>query len=116
MQKKQSQVQQAKYAAVHETRSHEDRRTAAELSARLQKLRTEHRDTAAQAAADLTEGSVNSSAQQAPVSPVKEKKAWPVKVAFLVDPSVAVLCSRAVISLMLSIANDSPQVFHFSLF
>ena len=84
MQKKQSQVQQAKYAAVHETRSHEDRRTAAELSARLQKLRTEHQDTAAQAAADLTQRSVSSSAQQAPLLPAKEKKPWPVKVVHLI--------------------------------
>ena len=80
MQKKQAQVQQAKYAAVHESRGHDDRRTAAELSARLQKLRTEHQDTAAQAASQLTTGPVSIDEGQEPLAPIKEKKPWPAKV------------------------------------
>ena len=80
VQKKQAQVQQAKYAAVHESRGHDDRRTAAELSARLQKLRTEHQDTTAQAAAQLTSGPVSVDEGQKPLAPIKEKKPWPAKV------------------------------------
>ncbi len=83
MQKKQSQVQHAKYAAVHESRSAEDRRTAAELSARLLKLRNEHKDTAAHVASELNQGPVSSGEPrlEGAVEPrAKQKEPWPVKV------------------------------------
>ncbi len=83
MQKKQSQVQHAKYAAVHESRTAEDRRTAAELSARLLKLRNEHKDTAAHVASDLNQGPVSSGQQSlegAAEPSAKQKEPWPVKV------------------------------------
>ena len=83
MQKKQSQVQHAKYAAVHESRTAEDRRTAAELSARLLKLRNEHKDTAAHVASELSQGPVSStepSLEGAAEQKVKQKEPWPVKV------------------------------------
>ena len=82
-QKKQSQVQPAKYAAVHEARTADDRRTAAELSARLLKLRNEHKDSAAHVAAELTQAPVssgNESAEAAVEQVAKEKKPWPAKV------------------------------------
>ncbi|DBA96914.1 hypothetical protein WJX82_005465 [Trebouxia sp. C0006] len=81
-QKKQSQVQHAKYAAVHESRTAEDRRTAAELSARLLKLRNEHKDTAAHVASDLNQGPVSSGQQSlegAAEPSAKQKEPWPVK-------------------------------------
>lgn len=83
VQKKQSQVQHAKYAAVHESRTAEDRRTAAELSARLLKLRNEHKDTAAHVASDLNQGPVSSGQQSlegAAEPSAKQKEPWPVKV------------------------------------
>ncbi|DBB00331.1 TPA: Sperm-associated antigen 17 [Trebouxia sp. C0004] len=82
-QKKQSQVQHAKYAAVHESRTAEDRRTAAELSARLLKLRNEHKDSAAHVASELNQGPVSSGEQRlegAPEPKAKQKEPWPVKV------------------------------------
>ncbi len=83
MQKKQSQVQHAKYAAVHESRTAEDRRTAAELSARLLKLRNEHKDTAAHVASELNQGPVSSgepSLEGSAEPMAKQKEPWPVKV------------------------------------
>jgi len=82
VQKKQSQVQHAKYAAVHESRTAEDRRTAAELSARLLKLRNEHKDTAAHVASDLNQGPVSSGepGEGAAEPRAKQKSPWPVKV------------------------------------
>ncbi|KAL0038853.1 hypothetical protein WJX79_010718 [Trebouxia sp. C0005] len=82
-QKKQSQVQHAKYAAVHESRTAEDRRTAAELSARLLKLRNEHKDTAAHVASELNQGPVSSgqqSSETAAEQGAKQKEPWPIKV------------------------------------
>ncbi len=86
VQKKQAQIQHAKYAAVHESRTADDRRTAAELSARLLKLRNEHKDSAAHVAAELTQGPVSSEEQNAEGQGTvevkgKEKKPWPAKVA-----------------------------------
>lgn len=83
VQKKQSQVQHAKYAAVHESRTAEDRRTAAELSARLLKMRNEHKDIAAHVASELNQGPVSSGEQNsdgAAEQRAKQKEPWPVKV------------------------------------
>ena len=83
VQKKQSQVQHAKYAAVHESRTAEDRRTAAELSARLLKLRNEHKETAAHVASELNQGPVSSgepSLEGAAEPMGKQKEPWHVKV------------------------------------
>ena len=82
-QKKQSLQKPAKYAAVHESRTAEDRRTAAELAARLTKLRTEHADSAAQVASEVSQpsgGSVEQTGPEAVERMVKEKKPWPAKV------------------------------------
>ena len=83
-------MQHAKYAAVHESRTADDRRTAAELSARLLKLRNEHQDSAAHVAADLTQGPVsndeqNTEEQEALEQKGKEKRPWPAKVGFLLS-------------------------------
>ncbi|KAL3155549.1 Sperm-associated antigen 17 [Trebouxia sp. C0009 RCD-2024] len=82
-QKKQSQQQPARYAAVHEARSAEDRRTAAELTARLTKLRNDHKDSAAHVASELSQPPPNNDKpiEAGAVEPVpKEKKPWPAKV------------------------------------
>ena len=82
-QKKQSLQKPAKYAAVHEARSAEDRRTAAELAARLTKLRTEHADSAAQVASEVSQpsgGSGNQKGTEAVEHVVKEKRSWSAKV------------------------------------
>ena len=82
-QKKQSLQKPAKYAAVHESRTAEDRRTAAELAARLAKLRNEHADTAAQVASEISQPSGGNDNQISPDAVehiVKEKKPWPAKV------------------------------------
>lgn len=83
VQKKQSQQQPARYAAVHEARSAEDRRTAAELTARLTKLRNDHKDSAAHVASELSQPPPNNDKpiEAGAVEPVpKEKKPWPAKV------------------------------------
>lgn len=83
LQKKQSLHQPAKYAAVHEARTAEDRRTAAELTARLTKLRNDHRDSAAHVASGLSQPQVSND-KEIEVGFVervpKEKKPWPTKV------------------------------------
>lgn len=82
-QKKQSLQKPAKYAAVHESRTAEDRRTAAELAARLTKLRNEHADSAAQVASEVSQPSGGDGDQIGPETAehvVKEKKPWPAKV------------------------------------
>lgn len=83
LQKKQSLQQPARYAAVHEARSAEDRRTAAELTARLAKLRNDHKDSAAHVASELSQPppSNDKRIEAGAVERVpKEKKPWPVKV------------------------------------
>lgn len=82
-QKKQSLQKPAKYAAVHESRTAEDRRTAAELAARLTKLRNEHADSAAQVAAEVSQPSGGDGSHTEPEAVelvVKDKKPWPAKV------------------------------------
>ena len=82
-QKKQSLQKPAKYAAVHESRTAEDRRTAAELAARLTKLRNEHADSAAQVASEVSQpsdGGRDETGPEAVERVVKEKKPWPAKV------------------------------------
>ena len=83
VQKKQSLHQPAKYAAVHEARTAEDRRTAAELTARLTKLRNDHKDSAAHVASELSQPppSDDKQIEAGAVERVpKEKKPWPAKV------------------------------------
>ena len=66
---------------MHESRTAEDRRTAAELAARLTKLRTEHKDSAAHAASQLDQPADSTDTQTGPPERfVKEKKPWPAKV------------------------------------
>lgn len=82
LQKKQSLIPPAKYAAVHESRTAEDRRTAAELTARLTKLRNEHKDSAAHVASEVSQpaAQVENQAEAETAEHKKERRPWPVKV------------------------------------
>ena len=82
LQKKQSLIPPAKYAAVHESRTAEDRRTAAELTARLAKLRNEHKDSAAHVASEISQPvvSIEDQAESGTVKLIKERRPWPDKV------------------------------------
>ena len=84
-------MQPAKYAAVHESRTAEDRRTAAELTARLTKLRNEHKDSAARVASEVSQPAVANVEETTPQSSPKQKQPWPVKVSFLTSVSHAAL-------------------------
>ena len=114
VQKKQSlQKATGKYAAVHESRTAEDRRTAAELSARLAKLRSEHTDSAAQVASELNQPSVSNDDQiDAGVVErvLKEKEPWPAKVyscCRCLEPCAdGIACEVAIFGLPLLIASE----------